>query len=196
MSPPDILLGGGDSLHVNRYALFLLRFLSHGFNRMSSSNATALSVMNYVLSPNATATGMEPSSTMKPWVLVVVVLFTIVGIVLLFKKYSGTYGAAPVAPLGASSPTPMTEETIPKETVVPSANTVPRGETWCFVGEDVQGRWCVKVPTEHACDSNRSFPSEEDCKLVSASPMPLGVGTQGNSLMQPLGPIPAMSNTY
>lgn len=112
----------------------------------------------------------------------------------MFKQYTGSKHSILPEPVVQSAA--VETELLPIPEPEPAANTVPQGQTWCFVGEDVQGRWCVQVPSKHACDSNRSFPSEEDCKLVQASPMPLGVATRGDSLMQPLGPIPVMSNTY
>lgn len=69
-------------------------------------------------------------------------------------------------------------------------------ESWCFVGEDVQGRWCVRVPSASSCTPDRTFESEDACTLVKASSMPLGVVRDGGALMQPLGPIPALSNTF
>ena len=112
-----------------------------------------------------------------------------------FKQYGGSNNTVRSATIFPEEiPHAEPEQVIAKPE--PAANTVPHGDTWCFVGEDVQGRWCIQVPSKLACDSNRSFPSEQDCKLVAASPMPLGVATRGDSLMQPIGPIPAMSNTY
>lgn len=66
-------------------------------------------------------------------------------------------------------------------------------ESWCFVGEDTTGRWCVRVPSSHACDPDRSFASRSDCELVTASSLPLGVVQQGGATMKPLGPMPSMS---
>jgi hypothetical protein len=60
------------------------------------------------------------------------------------------------------------------------------GENWCFVGEDVTGRWCVKVPRPDACSSERLFSSRPDCELVTASPMPLGLIAKKGAEMKPL----------
>ncbi len=69
-------------------------------------------------------------------------------------------------------------------------------ESWCFVGEDVKGRWCLQVPSDHACDPNRTYESRSACELVEASSMPLGIVQNGGAIMQPLGPMPSMSNTF
>lgn len=53
-------------------------------------------------------------------------------------------------------------------------------ESWCFVGEDLSGRYCVKVPSEEACDPSRTFLTESDCEIVKASHMPLGITKDGS----------------
>jgi hypothetical protein len=40
-------------------------------------------------------------------------------------------------------------------------------QTWCLVGEDMTGRWCIQVPGEGACDAERSFPTKNDCEMSS-----------------------------
>jgi hypothetical protein len=60
------------------------------------------------------------------------------------------------------------------------------GENWCFVGEDVTGRWCVKVPRPDACSPERLFSSRPGCELVTASPLPLGLIAKGGAEMKPL----------
>jgi hypothetical protein len=46
---------------------------------------------------------------------------------------------------------------------------------WCFVGEDLTGRWCVRVPDERACDADRLFASRADCELVQGNALPAGI---------------------
>lgn len=60
------------------------------------------------------------------------------------------------------------------------------GENWCFVGEDVTGRWCVKVPKPDACSPERLFSSRPGCELVPASPLPLGVVNKNGDAMKPM----------
>jgi hypothetical protein len=68
-------------------------------------------------------------------------------------------------------------------------------ESWCFIGEDKTGRWCLRVPTSHACDPDRTYTSQADCELVTASEMPLGFLKNGGVSSMPLSAIPVMSNT-
>jgi hypothetical protein len=68
-------------------------------------------------------------------------------------------------------------------------------ETWCFIGEDKTGRWCLRVPTSHACDPNRTYDSRFDCEMVTASALPLGFLKEGGMSDTPLSAIPALSNT-
>ena len=60
------------------------------------------------------------------------------------------------------------------------------GENWCFVGEDVTGRWCVKVPQPDACSPERLFSSRPGCELVPTSPLPLGLVAKGGATTKPL----------
>jgi len=56
-----------------------------------------------------------------------------------------------------------------------------QSESWCFVGEDLSGRYCVKVPSHKACNSDRSFYTREDCELISGSHMPGGIMQNGTN---------------
>lgn len=59
-------------------------------------------------------------------------------------------------------------------------------ETWCFVGEDLSGRYCVKVPSETACSSERTFNSRSSCELTPANNMITGAVRNGGIGVQPL----------
>jgi len=48
-----------------------------------------------------------------------------------------------------------------KEAKGPSASAE---QTWCFVGEDEVGRWCVEVPTAASCDADRTYSSKNGCE--------------------------------
>lgn len=63
-------------------------------------------------------------------------------------------------------------------------------EAWCFVGEDLEGRWCVQVPSRDACDSNRVFGSRSACELVTANALPSGVVNATATSMTPLSARP------
>ena len=72
----------------------------------------------------------------------------------------------------------------------PTVSTDTRGaripEHWCFVGEDLAGRWCVKVPSAAACTAERYFESRSACELTAASPLPLGIQKDGGARADPL----------
>ena len=59
-------------------------------------------------------------------------------------------------------------------------------ETWCFVGEDLTGRFCVKVPSEQSCDRDRTYGSRSACEMTQASHMPAGILTNNGAGMLPL----------
>lgn len=68
----------------------------------------------------------------------------------------------------------------------PSGDGAGFGENWCFVGEDLTGRWCVKVPNSSACSPERLFSSRPGCELVEASASPAGINKNGGATMTPL----------
>ncbi len=53
-------------------------------------------------------------------------------------------------------------------------------QSWCFVGEDLSGRYCVKVPSDASCTSDRLFKSREECEMVNGSHMPAGITRDGH----------------
>jgi hypothetical protein len=59
-------------------------------------------------------------------------------------------------------------------------------ETWCFVGEDLAGRWCVAVPKPDLCPRERAFASRSDCELTPANHMPAGLIQNNGVSMLPL----------
>ena len=72
------------------------------------------------------------------------------------------------------------------EILIPEAPPTVEKESWCFVGEDLSGRYCVKVPTSQACVPERHFASRSECELTPASHMPLGVLTKNGDGMTSL----------
>ena len=93
-----------------------------------------------------------------------------------------------ISPSGAL--TPDGEPTAaPSELPQPSKKPTAEGgfgENWCFVGEDLTGRWCVKVPNAAACSPERLFSSRPGCELVEASASPAGINKNGGATMTPL----------
>ncbi len=63
---------------------------------------------------------------------------------------------------------------------------------WCFVGEDLTGRFCVKVPSAELCPKNRAFPTRDECEMVKASPMPLTVQENRGTTAIPLSGLPTV----
>jgi hypothetical protein len=131
-------------------------------------------------------------STWAPW-------FLVGGIVLLLAvAYLFYAGKTPISDLipGLAQPPPADWRAIEKEARREERKeerkeerrgaTAGFGENWCFVGEDVTGRWCVKVPQSDACSPERLFSSRPGCELVTASPLPLGLIGKGGAEMNPL----------
>jgi hypothetical protein len=59
----------------------------------------------------------------------------------------------------------------------------PPSESWCFVGEDLTGRYCVKVPSASSCEASRYFPTRSDCELQKANALPAGVVTASGGML-------------
>ena len=50
-----------------------------------------------------------------------------------------------------------------------SAQAVGSAEQfWCFVGEDMTGRWCTQVLSAHMCPIERTYASKNDCEKMPA----------------------------
>jgi hypothetical protein len=63
---------------------------------------------------------------------------------------------------------------------------------WCFVGEDLTGRFCVKVLSAELCPKSRAFPTRDECEMVKASPMPLTVQENRGTTSIPLSGLPTV----
>ncbi len=88
--------------------------------------------------------------------------------------------AAGIGPYGAL----QTVDTAPRAPGSPATATqATRGskEHWCFVGEDLTGRWCVKVPHHSSCTPERIYTTRSECELVTASKSPLGIIGNGGA---------------
>jgi hypothetical protein len=68
----------------------------------------------------------------------------------------------------------------------PPAPVHPDTESWCFVGEDLTGRYCVKVPSSSSCESSRRYTSRNDCEMIPAQHLPAGIITKQGTSMLPL----------
>ena len=146
---------------------------------MSNNANTVLYSANVAANQTVNALNNSVGNTGSPWfwISVVVLLLAIVGVALWKFGFFGT---------SASS------YPVPTETNLSPPPKLPKEETWCFVGEDMTGRWCVRVPHRGACDAERSYSSKSDCQLTAASRMPLGVNMEGGARVAPLmGPPPS-----
>lgn len=63
---------------------------------------------------------------------------------------------------------------------------------YCYVGEDLTGRFCVKVPDPELCPSERSYKTKSDCEMVKASPLPLTIQSKHATKAIPLSGIPTV----
>jgi hypothetical protein len=118
--------------------------------------------------------------------------YLIGAVVILVVSVYGLYRYDIIALPGVISPsgvlTPTGEPTLPSSDM-PSKKPAADGgfgENWCFVGEDLTGRWCVKVPNASACSPERLFSSRPGCELVEASASPAGINKNGGATMTPL----------
>jgi hypothetical protein len=59
-------------------------------------------------------------------------------------------------------------------------------ENWCFVGEDLSGRYCVRIPSNKECTSERLYHSRVDCEMAAANHLPAGVLTRNGDKYVPL----------
>lgn len=82
--------------------------------------------------------------------------------------------------------TPAAPPTVSTSTRSDAKGSARIPEHWCFVGEDLAGRWCVKVPSAAACSAERYFESRSACELTPASPLPLGIQKDGGARADPL----------
>ena len=81
----------------------------------------------------------------------------------------GQYGTLNEVPSGLQlsvAPSPVEKQIL---------NPSPPPVAWCFVGEDLTGRYCVKVPSAKSCDRTRVFNSQQDCELKNGNALPAGV---------------------
>lgn len=142
-----------------------------------------------VVSPNTnTFNALNGSNKLYIWILVIVV---IVGAAYLIKKYIDENPGmieSWIAMLrkeqrqGAAADLPPPPITPPQ----PPAAVHPDTESWCFVGEDLTGRYCVKVPSKSSCEPARTYTSRNECEMVPAQHLPAGIITKQGTGMLPL----------
>ena len=70
-------------------------------------------------------------------------------------------GATPLQYPNATVPTSVKEPIASSKEVTPSASAE---QTWCLIGQDSAGNWCVQVQNEKSCEKDRSFVSKNACE--------------------------------
>lgn len=178
---------------LRKERFFVLVRMSTLGNNLLNGNYAGSSVL-------PTSNGLAVSAAgLTPWLLLggIVVLGVVIALVLQYMEIVQWTTATAWLP-GFGQPRKLSEwgELMPVDKSVAGASpaaapgdapaSVPSGQTWCFVGEDLVGRWCVKVPNAQACSPERVFNNRADCELVRASHMPLGIDTKGGAGMLPL----------
>lgn len=107
----------------------------------------------------------------------------ITGLIVLVVAGIYYYVYAPAKPLDILPVVPVAP------TPVPSTSNVAIPTAWCLVGEDLSGRYCVRVPSVYSCDPNRTFDSRESCELTPAQALPSGIQLAGGQAMKPLSSL-------
>ena len=142
---------------------------------------------NVLNTPNSTS---SIDSKIYVWVLVIAVVIGVVWLIKrfvldenpgmldswlsMFRKTQQSGATEVIAP--PIMPPPSREE----------APVHPDLESWCFVGEDLTGRYCVKVPSTGSCDAGRTYKTRQDCELVPAQHLPASIVTKQGTAALPL----------
>ena len=148
-------------------------------------------------------------SSYRLYVIVGVVLAVLVGTAIFFQWKESTspawsssnhgwslnydairnwWSAKPVSELGVAPPVALAPMAVPgaASAVSKLVSAKHQKESWCFVGEDLTGRYCVKVPSEKSCDTDRLFGTRKDCELTPANHMATGIVKENGESMLPL----------
>ena len=172
----------------------LSNFAANITNALKKNTANVVSNVNKTFNnsfeANANAVGGPVSHTIYVWILVLAVT---IGVIYLIKRFLIDENPALIQSwidmfrteqrrgAAAAVPPPLA----PPAAAAPAA-VHPDTEAWCFVGEDLTGRYCVKVPSAKSCDASRTYKSRQDCELVPAQHLPAGVITKQGTGMLPL----------
>jgi len=65
--------------------------------------------------------------------------------------------------------------TAPTLEAAPKDGTVLEGpasseQTWCLVGEDMAGRWCIQVKSPKGCEPIRTYKTKNKCETANDTP--------------------------
>lgn len=133
-------------------------------------------VMNVVVNTAVAANGVSG----LPWLQIGIVFIVLVsGLVYYFLAQSNPSltSFAGLQESTAAAIQSVQDTTSPLAQLKTQTNTLPTnpGETWCFLGEDDTGRWCVKVPVPSLCEPSRSYGGRDPCEMTLAQKLPLGL---------------------
>lgn len=126
---------------------------------------------------------MFPSESRFTGIHIYTVLYVIIAVIAVIGLY---YIYTQLYTRSSKTEQSLVTNDIPVQPIIPE---VVEKETWCFVGEDLSGRYCVRVPSEKSCVPERAFYSRNECELTPASHMPAGIQTGGGSGLVPLGSL-------
>jgi hypothetical protein len=129
---------------------------------------------------------LDPQPSVQYIAVIVIAILLLIALVYtdLFQRLKSFFFPLPILPL--VPPTYKQDDTQYKRSssLLPYDNT--RNQTWCFIGEDNTGRYCVKVPSPDLCEPIRTFGQRESCELIEGSQMPLGIVTKSGHSVKPI----------
>jgi hypothetical protein len=163
--------------------------ISNIANNVNKTFTNSFEVNN--VSASSVSSVSSVSHTMYIWILVIGVA---IGVIYLVKRFLIDENPALIQSWidmfrseqrrGAEGA--MVPSLMPPAAAANPAAVHPDTEAWCFVGEDLTGRYCVKVPSAKSCDAERTYRSRQDCELVPAQHLPAGIITKQGAGMLPL----------
>ena len=160
---------------------------------MNASPAAAAAAAAATLMVNQNAPELlQPMSSYM--IVAFVIIFLIFASIIYYMKdvfYSLWRTAYPVSELtgqpivAAAAATGTVADTQPAATVLDYAGmttSTPAGpvdtsvtltaassdQTWCLVGEDMAGRWCMQVQSDAHCDADRTYRTKNKCESGSS----------------------------
>jgi|LauGreDrversion4_2_1035121.scaffolds.fasta_scaffold264908_2 hypothetical protein len=182
------------NLNQNTIVANFARNLEKVNNTIKTNVANIAANVNKTFNNSFEANNASPmgsvSHTIYIWILVIAVS---IGVIYLIKRFLIDENPALIqswidmfrseqrSGAAGAMPPPL----VPPSAALPAA-VHPDTESWCFVGEDLTGRYCVKVPSAKSCDAGRTYRSRQDCEMVPAQHLPAGVVTKQGAGMLPL----------
>ena len=146
-----------------------------------NANTTAAALMNMSANVNANANPSPIPGVPYSWLYIALGLIAMI-LAAIGSAYYANWDWRAMLNTQVGMPKINAAAVLP----APLAAAAATKETWCFVGEDLSGRYCVKVPSETSCSSERTFNSRSSCELTPANNMITGAVRNGGIGIQPL----------